>query len=80
MKLIEADADFAADGSLKLLTPPPGWWKAGRQHIVVVLSESSELKGDSLMDYLLSEEGVVLPEVDLELVRSRVIENRETGF
>ena len=72
MKLIEADADFAADGSLKLVSPPPDWWKAGRQQIVVVLSESSELKGNSLMDYLLSAEGEVLPDVDLELVRSRV--------
>ena len=72
MKLIEADADCAADGSLKLVSPPPDWWKAGRQHIVVVLSEYSELKGNSLMDYLLSAEGEVLPDVDLELVRSHV--------
>ncbi|MBN8421867.1 MAG: hypothetical protein J0L73_23320 [Verrucomicrobia bacterium] len=35
MNTLETDVEISADGSLKLLSPLPDWWKPGRMHLLL---------------------------------------------
>jgi len=39
MKTLETDAEIHADGSMKLLSPLPGWLKPGRRRLLLVVDE-----------------------------------------
>ena len=39
MKTLETDAEINADGSMKLLSPLPGWLKPGRRRLLLVVDE-----------------------------------------
>ena len=48
-----------------------------------ILAESlarNEKKRPSLIGFLMSDEGTVAPEIELELTRTRRLESRNTGF
>jgi hypothetical protein len=40
MKTLETDAEINADGTLKLLSPIPDWWKAaGRRRLLLIATD-----------------------------------------
>lgn len=39
MKTLETDVEINPDGSIKLLSPLPGWLTPGRQHLLLVVDE-----------------------------------------
>ena len=44
MNTLETDIEIAADGSMRLLSPPPTWLKPGRAHVVLTMAETTEDK------------------------------------
>lgn len=44
MHTLETDVEVGADGSLKLLSPPPEWLKPGRMHVLLSVSNEAAPK------------------------------------
>jgi len=44
MNTLETDIEIPADGSMRLLSPPPTWLKPGRAHVVLTMAEATEDK------------------------------------
>jgi hypothetical protein len=44
MNTLETDVEIAADGSMRLLSPPPAWLKPGRAHVVLTMTDATEGK------------------------------------
>jgi hypothetical protein len=42
MKTLETDIEIGADGSVKLLSPLPGWIKPGRAHVLMTVESVDE--------------------------------------
>ncbi|MFZ4767766.1 MAG: hypothetical protein ACOYMN_22695 [Roseimicrobium sp.] len=56
MTTMEADVELSSDGSLKLLSPLPAWWKPGRAHVKLMVADAvisqkvTEVTGDETDD------------------------------
>ena len=44
MNQLETDIEVAADGSIRLLSPLPGWLKPGRSHVRLTMADATEGK------------------------------------
>lgn len=42
MKTLETDIEIGADGSVRLLSPLPGWLKPGRAHVLMTVESVEE--------------------------------------
>ena len=47
VKTVTTDAEIAADGSVKIVTPLPAWVKPGRARVLVAVEDSPESQAQS---------------------------------
>lgn len=80
-QLLVRDIDAATVQKLKRRAAAHGVSAEEEHRRILKAALAQPLRGKpSLIEHLLSDEGCVLPKVELDLTRSREIENREVGF